>query len=354
MKRILLILTVVAALGAATFAATGLPGLPGTKPEQEQEQAASTSDLPPGTAQITRQTLRETRDVDGSLGYGPASTAVNRLPGTITWLPASGAAIGRGQTLYKVDNKPVVLLHGNLPAFRQLSVGTKGEDVGQLEANLHALGYRGFTVDEEFTDSTAVAVERWQEALGLDETGVVELGRVVFTEAGIRVDAPQAEAGQPAAPGQKVLTYTGTAKVVTVELDPADQRLAKPDVKVGVALPDGKAVEGTITKVSTVIKPSDERNASSLETKLEVLVSIPDGFDGVAAVDVSFTASERKDVLTVPVAALTALGEGGFGVQVIEGSTARYLPVKTGLFAGGRVEISGEGIAPGMTVGMPR
>ena len=37
----------------------------------------------------------------------------------------------------------------------------------------------------------------------------------------------EAEVGQPAAPGQKVLTYTGTAKVVTVELDAEDQRLAK-------------------------------------------------------------------------------------------------------------------------------
>jgi len=38
----------------------------------------------------------------------------------------------------------------------------------------------------------------------------------------------------------------------------------------------------------------------------------------------------------VPVGALVALAEGGYGVQVIEGSTARYIAVKTGMFAGGR------------------
>jgi len=48
-----------------------------------------------------------------------------------------------------------------------------------------------------------------------------------------------------------------------------------------------------------------------------------------------------------------ALAEGGYGVQVIEGSATRYLAVETGMFAGGKVEISGAGIAEGMTVGVP-
>jgi hypothetical protein len=55
----------------------------------------------------------------------------------------------------------------------------------------------------------------------------------------------------------------------------------------------------------------------------------------------------------VPVAALLALREGGYGVQIVEGSTTRIVAVKTGLFSGGRVEVSGDGLAEGMTVGMP-
>ena len=73
-----------------------------------------------------------------------------------------------------------------------------------------------------------------------------------------------------------------------------------------------------------------------------------------AAVDVTFTASKRKNVLTVPIAALVALQEGGYGVEVVEGGKSRYVGVKTGLFSGGRVEISGDGLAEGMSVGMPR
>jgi hypothetical protein len=59
-------------------------------------------------------------------------------------------------------------------------------------------------------------------------------------------------------------------------------------------------------------------------------------------------------VLSVPVAALVALAEGGYGVQVVTGSTTRYVGVQTGLFADGNVEISGDGIAEGVTVGMPK
>ena len=69
--------------------------------------------------------------------------------------------------------------------------------------------------------------------------------------------------------------------------------------------------------------------------------------------DVRFVASERPDVLTVPVAALVALAEGGYGLQVIEGGTARYVAVELGMFADGRVEVSGDGLAEGVTVGMP-
>ncbi len=72
-----------------------------------------------------------------------------------------------------------------------------------------------------------------------------------------------------------------------------------------------------------------------------------------APVDVALTAGRRADVLTVPVAALVALAEGGYGVQVVDGGTSRFVAVETGLFADGRVEVSGAGLAAGLTVGMP-
>ncbi|MGV9778074.1 efflux RND transporter periplasmic adaptor subunit [Streptosporangium sp. NPDC003464] len=318
------------------------------------------SGLPPKTAGVTRQTLVDTQSADGELGYGPATTATSRLSGTLTRLPDTGDRITRGRALYEVDDRPVTLMYGALPAYRALSQGVEGPDVKQLERNLKALGYRGFTVDEEYTYATAEAVMRWQEDRGLEETGTVELGRVVFAPHAVRVESLQAGEGDLTAPGGKVLAYTGTTRAVTVELDTADQRLAKKGAKVTVTLPDDTTVRGRVDEVTTVIEPGDGQGGDA-QTKVEVVVGLTGrnarkavGAYALASVDVSFTAGTRKNVLTVPVAALLALQEGGFGVEVVKGSTSTYVPVRTGLFSGGRVEISGDGITEGTAVGMPK
>lgn len=349
-KKIVFALLGVVAAGAT--AATTL-GLGGGGPSGEEAAGG----LPPTTVPVTRQMLQDTRSEDGALGYGPATAVTGRRPGTVTGLPQAEAKITRGRALFLVDDRPVILMYGSLPAYRTLRTGTKGADVRQLERNLRALGYSGFTVDEEFSGATAYAVRRWQRDRGLPRTGSVELGRVVFTGGPVRVDSVEAQKGGAIGPGQKVLSYTGTAKIVTVELDTAERRLAREGARVGVGLPDGDTVRGVIATTSTYIQPaSGERKA---QTKVKVLVRLygpgarakAAGYDQ-ADVRVDFIAGERPNVLTVPVAALLALSEGGFGVEVVEGSTSKYVPVTTGLFAGGRVEITG--VAEGANVGMPK
>ncbi|MFD8205576.1 peptidoglycan-binding protein [Streptomyces sp. NPDC059695] len=316
------------------------------------------SGLPPATAEVLRQTLKDTRSADARLGFGTERTAVGRLPGTLTRLPAPGAEITRGKTLYAVDEQPVVVLYGSLPAYRVLAKGSEGTDVRELEENLVALGYTGFTPDDEYTGATARAVRRWQDDLGLKETGTVEPGRVVFTAGAIRVAALKAEPGDQTGPGRSVLSYTGTARAVTAELDSADRRLARRGGHVEVTLPDGAVVRGTITEVAGVSRAAEGQKKAG--TKIRVVVGLTDararaavrGYDE-AGVHVTFTAATRENVLTVPVSALLALAGGGFGVEVVEGSTSTYVPVTTGLFAEGRVEISGTGVVRGAEVGMP-
>ncbi|MET7277771.1 peptidoglycan-binding protein [Kribbella sp. NPDC005582] len=350
MRRVLTA-TVVLAAGGALSAFLVNRGDAGQAPNQTAQL------LPVNTDKVTQQTLKDTETEDGELGFGETATAVNRAAGTITSLPDSGQELRRGSTVYSVDNKPTTLLYGALPAYRRLADGSEGPDVRQLEQNLQAMGYTGFTVDDEYTSLTAEAVEEWQEDLGVDETGVVELGAVLFAPARIRVHSVQAQEGSPLGPNQPVLTYTGTTKAVTVQLDAADQRLAQLKAKVGITLPDGKTVEGRVAKVSTVIIPAESPDKDP-ETKIEVIVAIDNQTAvaswALASVDATFTASERKNVLTVPVAALVALREGGFGVEVTDGTASSYVPVKTGLFASGQVEVSGAGIKAGTVVGIPK
>jgi peptidoglycan hydrolase-like protein with peptidoglycan-binding domain len=353
-SRVAIATAAVAAVGAAVVAANGV-GLTDVFGGGDSDSQDTTS-LPPATAQVTRQTLVDTQTESGVLGYGEATRLAGRVVGALTWLPATGATVSRGKALYRVDNAPVVLLYGGLPAYRALSPGTKGADVKQFERNLRALGYSGFGVDNKYNSSTEKAVKRWQAHLGLPRTGKVELGRVCYAPAAVRVEGHGADLGDPLGPGAPVLTYTGLSQVLTVELPFDYRRLAKKGAAVTVTLPDGKEVPGKISATAMKVKPA-EREDEEDQSVIEVTVTAKDpktiaGLDE-AVLDVAFTASERRDVLTVPVAALLALPEGGYGIELVEGERTRIVPVKTGLFARGRVEVSGEGVTEGATVGMP-
>jgi hypothetical protein len=183
----------------------------------------------------------------------------------------------------------------------------------------------------------------------------VEPGRVFFAPGLIRVDSVTTGVNQSTGGGQEVLKYTETTRHVTVRLDVSKQRLARKGVAVQVQLPDGNRVDGKVERVYTVIEPAANAGAAPT-TKIEATVSLskPDAAAGIeaAVVTVVFTADERKDVLTVPIASLVALAEGGYGVEVVEGTTSRFVKVETGLFANGRVEIRGDGLKAGMTVGI--
>ncbi|TDC95322.1 peptidoglycan-binding protein [Actinomadura sp. 7K507] len=313
--------------------------------------AAAPSSLRPATAPIERTTLVETRDVDGTLGYGGTRTVAGTGHGTLTWLPGAGSVISRGRPVYRVDDEPVPLLYGRLPLYRTLSAGKEGPDVEQLERNLRALGYTGFTVDETYSAATAAAVKRWQDDLGVKETGTVGPGTAAVAAGRIRV------AGRKAAVGDKiggpVLTYTGTTRVVGVDLDVQYQRLAKKGAEVEIGLPSGDTTKGKITSVGKVAEEGGRDEPTTIEVTIAVDGQKSLGPYDKAPVDVRFTANRHRDVLAVPIGALLAQGDGGYAVQVVRDGRVRTVPVETGVFTEGQVEIAGPGIAEGMKVGVP-
>ncbi|WP_233625461.1 peptidoglycan-binding domain-containing protein [Actinoplanes sp. ATCC 53533] len=318
--------------------------------------ATARADLPPATATVAKTTLTQTETVDGTLGYGDTTVVKARggTNATVTWLPAEGSTVSRGRPVYKADSDPVVLLYGSAPLYRTLEPGAEGADVKLVERNLSALGYDGFTVDDEYTSATADAVRDWQDDLGLSETGTVAPAQVVVATGRIRVTALQLALGDTA--NGPVLSYSGTTRTVTVHLDVDKQELAKKGIAATVELPDGTPVKGTVTSVGTVATTTGTDNQQT--TTIDVTVTVADqkklGTLDEAPVDVILQAEQRRDVLAVPVNALVALAEGGYGLQAVDGSTTRYVAVKTGMFAGNKVEVSGTGVTDGLVVGVPR
>ena len=276
----------------------------------------------------------------------------------MTWLPREGDTVRRGQALYRIDNKPVTLLYGRLPAYRDLSSGDEGADVRQLERNLKALGYDAdgqMTVDDEYTWATAAAVREFQEDRGLEETGTMTKDSHVFLPGPRRVSAHKAGLGSSAQPGAAVIDTTGTRQVVSVDLDAEKQNLVSTGAGVRVTLPDQSETKGRVNEVGRVAQKAGEEEDST--ATIAVTIRLRESraakrFDE-APVSVAIAREQRKNVLTVPVTALIALPGGGYAVDIVEGASTRRVRVEPGLFADGYVEVSGDGLRAGQKVRVP-
>lgn len=337
---------VVAALvvgGGAVYAATASTPPPKTDAPLRAAEAA-----------IERGTLSGTAKATGSLEYADAHDIGTMISGVLTSAPGPGATVAAGQALFSVDNVPVFLFHGAVPVWRPFEEGMDdGPDVKQLEENLAALGYFDREPDEEFTWSTKEAILDWQKATDQDRTGRVDFGRIIFDQGDVRVQSITAKLGTSVGGGATVLSVTQLQKQVTVKLPLSNQQLAKIGGPVQIALPDGTQTAGTVVSIGT---PQQETDNS---VTIPVVVSLDDpaaaGELQQANVSVSFPSEVRENVLSVPVAALIAIDDTRFGVEVIDAKGAiRRIPVTTGLFAGGRVEISGDGLEAGQKVVVPK
>ena len=324
-----------------------------------------------------RTDLTQMQSFDGTLAYTADTTVVNRLSGstgassstgssssgasssggTLTWAPTQGTVVRRGGALYDVDQQPVVLFYGAIPAYRTLQAGVSdGADVKQLEQNLKSLGFDdggAMTVDDHFDSATTQAVNDWQTAIGATATGIVTLGEVVFLSGPVRVDQVLLPVGSSAGSGDQVLEVGSTAPIVTMSLSSNQLSLVKVGGAVMIELPDGSTTVGTVASIGAPSSSSSSQGSNS-SSSIPITVSLDkpkvgQGLSG-AAVTVDVVTDQRKDALAVPVTALLALQGGGYAVQVDRGGgRTEMVRVTPGLFddAKGLVEITSAGLQPG-------
>jgi len=322
----------------------------------------------------------------GSGGSGPSGgSGSGSGTQTFTSLPAAGQTIRQGQVLYEVNETPVVLLYGNVPAYRDLSEAMTGGDVRDLNADLVKLGYATAAALgpvsgwDYFSSETAYALDRLQTHLGLTETGSLPLGQAVFLPSAIQVTGlgTGVTLGSSASAGSVVLTGSSLTPVVTIDLDASLQTEVAVGDKVSITLPDGTTTTpGTISQISNVASSSSSSSGSSSSgngnsgggdngsgsvsgsATITVLVSLTDpkaaGRLNQAPVEVTITTGSVSNVLIVPVNALLAQPGGRYAVEVSGAGGHHLVTVTPGLFddAAGLVQVTGN-LTPGEHVVVP-
>jgi multidrug efflux pump subunit AcrA (membrane-fusion protein) len=317
---------------------------------------------PPATQPVVRQDLSATTPVSATLGYAGNYTVTGQGAGTLTSVPPAGRVIRQGQVLYRIDNgSPVVLLYGDVPAWRALDEGITGQDVSQLNHDLVRLGYAD-RADiaalgwDYYSWQTAYAVQQLEEHLRVTSPpGSLSLGQVVFKPEALRVSQVTGSLGGPAS--GPVLTATSDRHVVTIALDTSQESEVKAGDTVSITLPDGTTTPGVVSSVGTVATTTPESGqGQSPATTIPVQVKLTNpaaaGTMDQAPVTVNITTQSVRNALAVPVYALLAQSPGSYVVEVVgPGNTRRYVPVTVGIFddADEMVQVTGA-LTPGQRV----
>jgi len=331
--------------GAAVLVTTTITGgVAGATPAAQE---------PAGTVPVQKGKLSSAVSLDGTLTYrarsdGAPFSAIDRATGTYTELPGDGDRVGCGDVFYRVDDEPVLLLCGPVPAYRDLRRGDVGRDVRELNENLRRLGYPAATGDD-FTGRTRAALEALQRARGADVTGELALGAAVFLPEPVRIAGVSGRLGAAAQPGAEVAQATTDTLEVQVSLDAAQQGVVRAGARARITLPGNTSVTGKVDRLGRVAEVPAGQRADPADATVPAYLSLDDpakarGLDR-APVQVEITTKGVDSALNVPVTALLGRSGGGFAVEVVRaGGRHELVAVELGLFdsAGGRVQVDGE------------
>lgn len=106
-----------------------------------------------------------------------SAVAQNSLAGVVT--ERHPGETGQGSVLYVVGATPVRVVRADKPFWRDLTPGTRGEDVRALQQALADLGLLSGAANGRYDDRTREAVAAWQRQLGAEATGSVPLGELM-------------------------------------------------------------------------------------------------------------------------------------------------------------------------------
>jgi peptidoglycan hydrolase-like protein with peptidoglycan-binding domain len=310
---------------------------------------------------VARQTERS---------YPVAATGANGT--SITKIAPAGTAVTTGTVLFWHGFFPVVAIEGDatiVPALtRDLSVSSSsGVDVRLLEVMLVAGGFdpdKAISVDDTFDAATAAAVQRWWASFGVNldlANIVVPAGSFVVVPGGLFTGTPLVTEGATPLGDAVVLGLTTAAREVTTSAPIGSASFAL-GANIDVQFPDGTISKGTVVNVGTVATTSSNQPGATPSITITLHVAdIPASVNDFVQIPVTLrvVSQSEPNAFVVPVSALVALAEGGYAIEVVDGTSTsgtagtHLVAVTTGLFADGFVSVTGNQLAKGLQVVVP-
>src|SRR5262247_499631 len=140
----------------------------GSRIQSPAEMAARTAPPEPSPILVPVESRVLSSDVvtRGTARFGlpqPISIAPSTVKGSVglvATVPRPNMEFEEGGVILSISGRPVFILRGTTPTYRDMSPGTSGGDVRQLEEALARLGFDPGPVDGVYDQKTAAAVER--------------------------------------------------------------------------------------------------------------------------------------------------------------------------------------------------
>ncbi|WP_298944822.1 peptidoglycan-binding protein [uncultured Microbacterium sp.] len=280
----------------------------------------------------------------------------NRAVGVVTSIGAeAGAEVSQGSALYSVDLHPVVIARGVVPSFRDISEGSKGEDVRQIQQLLADLGFYRGEVGGEAGTVTAAAIRAWQKSLNVEVTGTVRSGDVIFVPtlpARVALNIEEIYRGASLVGGESAVSGLSPSPAFNVPVTDSQASLMPAGTRVLITSPNGSVWDAVAEE-----QVRDEV-AGSITVKLGSGGQDPICKQECAQIPVDDSITLSSEVVTVetvtglvvPSAALVSAADGQLAVIDEAGirrsatvmGTARGMAVIDGVDAGVRVRVPGE------------
>lgn len=351
-QRVLLLIAVV----AIVVCVAGLVAVWNIK--SPAQQAADMAPPPPSvlTATVKEDILAEQVTLRGVVAADSFSVRplMALTPAIVTALPKqAGAVVSEGDMIAEISGRPMFILKGLIPAYRDLGPGLTGKDVSQLQAALVRLEYLEPENYREgsFDWVTKMAVTQFYKDQGYSSDcegsmGTVCLGEVVFVPS-LPAALSMVNVGVGDDAGSSVLMTVQLGMLTVTAIIPGGLEAGVVSGLSATISDDlnKRECEGSVTSVGAFTGASTDGSgaASGYPVTIDAKECLDGSWLGLNVRVVIDIATTDGPVLIVSTSAIQMDSDGTTFVQVIDAvGTIRRVDVATGMVSAGEVEIEPE------------